>query len=279
MTGDLLTQIQDLVPLLNSAAEKCRQGANQGVALCANLGIPSEFVQPHVDTFNAKIGEYNTHIQTLAREFDPTIMQCRLLPTLQAGADEWRSVAKGAARPFAVSLSREELEGSSSFSWVSTAALSYWQYMERNKSTAGELAKFCQTLGDSLQALSDAVEKQNAELSMAILSIIIEVLALMTGFTSAGAAAGALLGLPAGGVGAIPGWVIGAWVGAVLGVIASIFALIVAIHDYNEKTKTIANEAAAQLTKMQAASDATTMEAWPAPYAFIGGGSSFREGK
>jgi hypothetical protein len=27
------------------------------------------------------------------------------------------------------------------------------------------------------------------------------------------------------------------------------------------------------------ASDAATMESWPAPYAFIGGGSSFREGK
>lgn len=277
MPDDLLTQIQGLVPLLSSAAEKCHQGANQGVALCATLGIPSEFVQPHVDTFNAKIGEYNAHIQTLAREFDPTIMQCRLLPTLQAGADEWHSVAKGAARPFAVSLSRDELEGSSSFSWISPAVTSYWQYMERNKSTAEELAKFCQTLGDSLQALSDAVEKQNAELSYGILSIITQVFGVITGCIAAGAAAGALIGLPVDGVGAIPGAVIGAWVGAVIGVISGIFALISAIHDYNEKT--IANEAVAQLTKMQAVSDAATMEPWPAPYAFIGGGSSFREGK
>ncbi|MGD7790026.1 GlsB/YeaQ/YmgE family stress response membrane protein [Propionibacteriaceae bacterium Y1700] len=280
-THPMEEQYSAILPTLDSVLKPLRDGMNQGLTFLATLPIPGSLVQPWVDKWNdsvSRIDGARTEIDTLGPQVTAT---CRRLMDLREAGEEWKgAIAADRAYPFAQSLSREALEGTHRFSWSSNAVSDYWTHIAGNENTATELAGFCDSLGDSLISLADAIDKQNTDLAWAITGFVASILTLggagIGVAIAIGAVSGALAGAPFAGVGAIPGAVLGGLIAAIIAVVGAIVGLIFSIKAWVDASKVIADAGVAELDRLNTSIRALQADAWPAPHGF-GAGSDYQE--
>ena len=280
-THPLIEQYDQILPTVDQVFTGLDTAMRQGLQLLSVLPIPASAVQPFVDRWNDQVVQLDRSRGDIATTGTQVQAYCLRLLTLREAGQEWQTaIATEKGYPFAQALTREELEGDTAFSWQSIAVEGYWSHIEGNAETAEALAEFSDSIGASLIALADAIDKQATDLGWAIFGFIMSLLGLAGGAIALGLAigalSGALAGAPVGGVGAIPGAVIGGLVGAIIGLVVAIGGLVISINAWIAALKVVSDAATAELATLESDLRGAELHPWPAPGG-TGAGADYRE--